>query len=109
MYTEQVKNEGSHGQQRRNAFFITCLPVPAAKSLHCLRRIPGRSWQETDSPLPVRKDFYDLIVPLFPFAGVTGMPSLSERMKPADDLRGNRDSSLSAENPIQRPAIPRKF
>ena len=37
------------------------------------------------------------------------MPSLGQRVQPADEVRPDRDGSLAAEDPIQRPAVPRQF
>src|SRR5258708_2494442 len=99
MHAEKVENERGDDQQGRNTLFIDGLLVAAAQILYGLWRVPSGSRYETDSSLTARQNLYDLVVPLLPFACITGMSSLSERMKPADNIGGNRDRGLSVENP----------
>ena len=93
MHAKEVENERGDDQQWRNTLLVACLLVPVAQSGNHFGRFPGRSRDETDPPLTVRENLDGLVVPLLPFARITGMPSLSKRMKPADDVRGDLNTT----------------
>jgi hypothetical protein len=51
--------------------------VIQAKRIHGFWRVSGGRGNKPDFPLAVRQNFDDIVVPLFPFARISGKTALS--------------------------------